>query len=104
MEQRISATEVRIHFGEIMRRCIDRGEKFIIDKDGKPQVAILSVQSYERLKKAQARETWRLVLDRAVQLGAKLKTRRQNESLTPPEQVIRHAREVSGHARLNDMH
>jgi hypothetical protein len=39
------------------------------------------------------REVWQEALERAIQVGIKIKTRRGNRPLTPPEEIIRQARE-----------
>lgn len=53
MEQVISATEARIHLGELMRRAVEGQETIIVERGGKPQVVILSVEQYTQLKAAQ---------------------------------------------------
>jgi prevent-host-death family protein len=50
MEKTISATEARIKFGQLMRRVVESDEAVIVERDGKPQVVILSIDHYEHLK------------------------------------------------------
>lgn len=45
----LSATQARIHFGEVIRRAYTEGEPVIVEKDGIPMVVILSVPAYEQL-------------------------------------------------------
>ena len=47
MERTISATEARVKFGELMQRVADSGETVIVERDGVPRVAILSIDSYK---------------------------------------------------------
>ncbi len=42
----IPALTARTQFGQIMRRACERGERFIVDKRGEPQVVILSFEDY----------------------------------------------------------
>jgi prevent-host-death family protein len=93
MERKMTATDARVHFGEVMRRAVEQGEHIIVERSGRPQVVILSVAAYEKMKTAQQREDWREALARAVEVGARVRARRKGQPLTPPEDVIRHVRE-----------
>ena len=50
MERTVSATEARIKFGQLMQRVSDTDETVIVERDGVPRVAILSIESYRNLK------------------------------------------------------
>ena len=93
VERRMTATDARVHFGEVMRRVVEQGEQIIVERAGKPQVVILSMATYEQMKMAQQREGWRDALARAIQVGAKIRARRGEQPLTPPEEVIHRMRE-----------
>jgi prevent-host-death family protein len=43
MEHVVSATEARIHFGELMRRAVEKQVPTIVERGGEPHVVILSV-------------------------------------------------------------
>ena len=45
----VSATEARIHFGEMIKRAAVTQEPIVVEKDGIPTVVILSVPQYEQL-------------------------------------------------------
>ena len=45
----LTAMEARKNFGEIMDRAVYKGERFIVERSGKPAVMILSVKDYEDL-------------------------------------------------------
>ncbi|MCK6578820.1 MAG: type II toxin-antitoxin system Phd/YefM family antitoxin [Anaerolineae bacterium] len=45
----VAATEVRRNFGEVIRRVSSGREHLIVEKDGLPVVAILSMSAYEKL-------------------------------------------------------
>jgi prevent-host-death family protein len=47
----LSATEARIHFGEVIKRAYLGGEHLVVERDGIPVVVILSFPDYERLMK-----------------------------------------------------
>lgn len=44
----LSATEARVHFGEVLRR-VEEGEVIVVEGRGRPQAVILSVKAYARL-------------------------------------------------------
>jgi prevent-host-death family protein len=91
MERTISATDARIHFGELMRRVVENQESVIVERSGEPHVVVISVDAYERLLAAQEeQEDWRALVTQArAQAGADLGDR----ELTPPEEVVRQIRE-----------
>lgn len=92
MQRKVSATEARIHFGELMRQVEEDGQPIVVEHSGSPRVVVLSVAAYEQLVAAQeAQEDWRELVDRAreqirVDLGGR--------ELTPPETVLREMREA----------
>jgi len=49
MKRAVSATEARIHFGELMRHVVESQEPIIVERGGKPHVVVLSVDKYEDL-------------------------------------------------------
>lgn len=44
----VSATEARVHFGEMMRRAED-GETVVVERSGQPKAIIMSVERYGQL-------------------------------------------------------
>jgi len=89
----LGATEARIHFGELMRRVVARRETVVVERDGKPQVVILAVEEYERLRRAAGLADWETALAHAAEVGARIERRRGGAALPPAEEVIRAARE-----------
>lgn len=81
--QAVSATEARIHFGELMRTAVEQQQPIIVERAGRPHVVILSFEEYERLRAAQPDQPdWRILLRQAhEQIEAELGDRK----LTPPE-------------------
>ena len=93
MDRKVSATEARIRFGELMERAVRDREPIVVERGGKPYVVVLSVAEYRRLQAVQQRESWRDGLEKAIQVGARIKARRGGQPLTSPDEVIRQARE-----------
>ena len=92
MRRVVSATEARIHFGELMREVVRTEEPVMVERGGKPHVVLLSIAQYERLKAAQARDTWREGLEQAIEVGARIKSRRGGWPLTGPEEIVHQTR------------
>jgi prevent-host-death family protein len=91
MGRMVSATEARIHFGELMRKAVENGEPIIVERGGKSTVVLLSFEEYERLVKGQqAQVDWKaLVAEARAQARADLGDR----ALPPPEEILRQIRE-----------
>ena len=54
MSQVMSATEVRTQFGRVMREVMSKGEPVIVERDGKPAVAVISLADLARLQELQS--------------------------------------------------
>jgi prevent-host-death family protein len=89
MENVISATEARIHFGELMRRVVERDESVIVERGGKPEVVIISIAEYERLR-ATGPDNW---LERVDKVRERIRQELGGRILPSPEEVIREMRE-----------
>jgi len=87
----VSATEARVHFGELMRSVVENEEPIVVERSGKPRVVVMSVERYERLLAAQQdKDDWRDLVRRSrEQVRADLGGR----TLTPPEDVLQAMRE-----------
>ena len=86
----VSATEARIHFGELMRRAVENHETVVVERGGKSHVVFLSVEEYERLVKGQQQGDWKeLVRSARAQIQADLGGR----NLPPPEEILEQVRE-----------
>lgn len=61
----MSATEARVHFGEVLRR-VENNETVTVERGGQPKAVILSVEEYEKLKADHhQKESWEERLIRA---------------------------------------
>jgi prevent-host-death family protein len=101
MERVIGATEARVHFGELMRQVTEKEQAVVVERDGKPQVVVLSVAAYERLRAAGGRPGWENALERAAEVSARIETRRGGQPLPPPDEMLKEAREAR-HDELDD--
>ena len=93
MVKTISATKARIHFGELMRQVSEKKETVIVERAGKPQVVVLSINEFERLQSLDRRENWLQALQNLESIGAKVEERRRRITVPEPESVIREMRE-----------
>ncbi len=55
---RVTATEARVHFGEIYRRVTENDETIIIERNGRPGAVLISIEEYEALRGAPAAAGW----------------------------------------------
>src|SRR5215211_7396198 len=101
MERRMSATEARVHFGEVLRDVTEHGTTVVVERGGKPQVVVLSLQEYRRLKSGRTEKPhWKALLEEAHD-----QIRREgNLPLIPsPEDLIREERERRGEQILDSL-
>lgn len=91
MERRMTATDVRVHFGEVLRDVTERGTTVVVERGGTPQAVVISLEEYQRLRRGgDSRPRWEILLEEAHE-----QIRREgNLPLVPsPEEVIRRGRE-----------
>jgi len=86
----VSATEARIHFGEVMRQAVETGEAIIVERGGKPHVAVIAIEEYARLVETRQRDDWKALVERA---RAQIQTDLDGRTLPPPERVLQQLRE-----------
>jgi prevent-host-death family protein len=88
MDKIISATQARIHFGEVMQAA--QTSPVIVEKDGVPKIVILSKQKYDELTRASAAHGWRELVRQA---HARVREDLAGKSLPQAGDVIRQIRE-----------
>ena len=97
METVISATQARIRFGEVMREAQKR--PVVVERDGIPQVVILSKQHYDALVQGKT-STHRGLLDEAHR---RIRSELAGRTLPSSEELIRQIREERDD-QFNDLH
>lgn len=86
----IPATKAHRHFGDLIRRAFSGREHFIIEKDGLPVVAIISMPEYEVFMREQQRRLKRFE-EHARALGEEAEQRGITE-----EQLLHDLNETQG--------
>jgi prevent-host-death family protein len=80
----MSATEARIHFGEVLRRVSEEGDVIRVERSGKPLAVVISIAEYEdleRLRRERRPETdWWELAQRSREI-----MRKRFEGRTPPD-------------------
>jgi prevent-host-death family protein len=89
----ISATEARVHFGKLMRSVVENDQPVIVERAGKPEVVVLAVDKYQRMKAAEQRESWKSTFKRIQEIGDAIRMRREDVPLPDPAEVIHQMRE-----------
>lgn len=83
MDRVVTATEAKARLGELMRRAIDTGDAVIVESRGKPQVALVPYEEYERLQKLKQRARREEALAQLRELAREVQA--QNEDLSEDE-------------------
>jgi len=50
METTVNATEAKTHFSKLMKRAAEAGETIIVERSGSPQIVIMGIDEFNRLK------------------------------------------------------
>ena len=88
MQRTISATQARIHFGEIMRHA--KVGPVIVERDGKAEVVVISKKTYDQLIAATTQTDLQKKID---ELHNRIRVELAGRSLPDPAEVIRQGRE-----------
>jgi prevent-host-death family protein len=86
----VSATEARIHFGELMRRAVEDQEAVIVERGGTAHVVVISIDEYKRLLGGQQGKDWK---DLVVQARTQIQSELGERELPPAEEIVRQMRE-----------
>ena|ERR1035437_5636685 len=98
MNRTVTATEARIHFGELMRRA--KSGPVIVERDGKADVVVISKQEYDRLVENVQRPDWWSMVE---ELHAKLRVELAGRTLPDPAEIIRQGREERDEQLFNSL-
>lgn len=93
MTKTVTATEARVHFGELMRRVVEGNEQVVVERGGKPQVVVLSLGEFERLRAGQPdleQEDWKVRLER---LHERIRTESDGRDWPDITELVRESRE-----------
>jgi prevent-host-death family protein len=93
MNKTISATEARVHFGQWLRRVSEQNLTVIVEKAGKPEAVLLSMDAYGRLQGALSAGARPDPLAAARALRERIHARRGGQPMSSPEDVIARMRE-----------
>jgi len=91
-EKTYSATEARIHFGELLRLVAEEDRHVIVERGGKPTAVVISLKRFEEMRR-RTEPAGTDPVDGVLALGRRIAKRRKGKSLTPPEEIIRELRE-----------
>jgi prevent-host-death family protein len=91
MQKTISATQARIHFGDIMKQA--KVAPVFVERSGKAEVVVLSKKAYDRLVAANQQTDWQ----------AKLEDLHKRRTLPAPEEMLRLAREERDEQLINSL-
>jgi len=90
MRRTVSATEARVHFGDLLRRVGEGGETIFVKKGGLLQAVVLPASEYDRLLAGQEPEAWR---ERARLARERIRAEVTGATLPPAEEVVQAGRE-----------
>jgi prevent-host-death family protein len=91
---RISATEARVHFGEIYRRVTENDETIIVERNGKPGLVMLPVGAYEELRPPHTEEYKRPEwLENVLRIGQEFAAERAGKPPIDWQKIIDEGRE-----------
>jgi prevent-host-death family protein len=93
----ITATDARVHFGEVLQRVIQNNEAIQVERSGKPVAVIVPLEQYERLASRGVEHDWKA---RVQQVRAKIQAELGDQELIPAEEIINQAREERSEQQL----
>lgn len=85
-QRRMTATEARVRFGEVMRYAKNDGNAVIVERDGREEVAIISMDEYRRLRSTMNRKE--ALLKQMEQTHALIRSELGDRKLTPVHKII----------------
>jgi prevent-host-death family protein len=96
MPRTVSATEARVHFGEVIRAVAETGETYVVERAGKPQVAIVPASLLDRWTRSGGADPRQAVLDGIGRRRLALRHRWNRRGRKPPDPaaLVRDGREA----------
>lgn len=99
MQKTISATQARIHFGEIMRQA--KVGPVIVERGGKAEVVVISKKAYDQLIATNTKADLQKKID---ELHNRIRAELAGRILPDPAEIIRQGREERDEQILNSLH
>lgn len=90
MERVLSATEARVHFGELLQRVTEQGETVVVERGGIPQAVVIGLPQYERMMARGAGRGWRETVSSAHE---RVLQELLGKPIPSPEEMIQEARD-----------
>lgn len=59
----VTATEARVHLGDMIRTVTERGEDVVVEKSGRPEIVMISVEDYDEFRRLRPKATTRTTGD-----------------------------------------
>ena len=84
MPKVVSATEARVHFGELLQR-VSAGETVMVERGGLLQAVVLPAQEYQRMLTGLEPEAWR---ERARVVRERIRAEVTGADIPLPERVL----------------
>ncbi len=88
MEKTISATQARIHFGEVLQQV--KNGPVIVERSGEPLAVVLSKHAYDQLIAGVNQSSWLSLLE---ETHRRIRAERKGEPLPPPEEILDNLRQ-----------
>jgi prevent-host-death family protein len=94
MTRTISATDARVHFGEVLRGVSEERATYYVERSGTPVAVVISVEEYEALRQQQqgeyVRPAW---LENVLRVGQELAESRAGKPPIDWDEMIEKGRE-----------
>jgi prevent-host-death family protein len=58
IERTVSATEARVHFGELLDAVAEKGDAVIVERAGRPLAVVVSIDEWRRRRSTDAGGRW----------------------------------------------
>ena len=104
MARTISATDARVHFGEVLRGVSEERATYYVERSGKPVAVVIPVEEYEALHQKQqgdyVRPEW---LENAIRIGQKIAADRAGKPPIDWDAIIEEGREERSEELLHGL-
>lgn len=94
MLRTVTATEARVHFGQLMQQVVQSNQPTVVEKTGQPQVVIVSAAMYEQVRAQLETPAQEDALARIIQAAAAGRTRKGCNGLPAAADMVNTGRET----------